>query len=166
MLRQTHACGGRVSRNRCRRAHSVSVLGCRSKQSQTGSDLSEISAESDQIGETKGGLKNPQGSLYSLALSSGEPYQHVLRGSAESGEEEQRMAGDAAAAPGPLVGGSEQVHASGRAGLPVHQQQVASFTDQQGGIFCRTSRSREGSRSCLPAGWAAGRLVPFFPLSC
>lgn len=72
---------------------------------------------------------------------------------------------DDAAAVGPLVGGPDQVPSSRRVVLPGHQQQVSSFTDQERGIFCRTSESHEGSCSCLASVCTGGRLAPFLPLS-
>lgn len=84
-------------------------------------------------------------------------YQQVFRGSAESWEVQQRVPVEDPAAVGPLVGGSDQVPARSRMVLLVHQQQVAMVTDQDGGTFCRTRTSHEGSCSRLapacPARW-------------
>lgn len=86
-------------------------------------------------------------------------YQQVFRGSAESWEVQQRLPVEDPAAVGPLVGGSDPARGRSRMVLLVHQQQVATVTDQDGGIFCRTRTrtSHEGSCSCLapacPAGW-------------
>lgn len=86
-------------------------------------------------------------------------YQQVFRGSAESWEVQQRVPVEDPAAVGPLVGGSDQVLGRSRMVLLVHQQQVATVTDQDGGTFCRTRTrtSHEGSCSRLapacPARW-------------
>lgn len=62
-------------------------------------------------------------------------YQHVFGGSAESWKEQQQIPVDGAAAAGPLVGGSDPGGVSRRLVLPLHQQQVATFTNQERGIF-------------------------------